>query len=117
MIRIFHMSINNITADPEGAAENLLNSVLRDAGTRITGVCDIGMTLSIVMEDSDAPLPLRFVFSPFRDSSEESVTVEIRNRYNAGYSTLGAFHSPDGALWGLFVLADIDLYKKSNRNN
>lgn len=105
MTRILHLSIQTIVQDPESAGLRLLHALSARRRMRLSGICDIGETLTAVLEeDPSAQIPVRCVFSPFTDSSEDSVAADVVARYQAGFSTAGSFRAPDGTLWGLFLL-------------
>lgn len=102
MIKIVTLSEDDITTDPEGAADALMKSLERKTLMRFSGLCPIGKSVLFVFEETlERDTTERFVFSELPDATFEGVTAAVQIRYEGGFSTLGTFFIGD-RLWGLF---------------
>lgn len=102
MIRFISIEKDDITADPQNAGRLIAHALQRNIPMRFAGLCDTdGHSILIVLEEDPETEEMQFVFSPFKSAVSEQVAAAVRQRYDAGFTTLAAF-SIDHTLWGLF---------------
>lgn len=102
MVRFISIEKDDITADPQNAGRLITHALQRKIPVRFAGLCDVDAhSILIVLEEDPDADEMQFVFSPFKSSVSENLTAVIRQRYDAGFSTIAAFPIDD-TLWGLF---------------
>lgn len=102
MVRFIPIEKDDITADPQNAGRLIAHALQRNIPMRFAGLCDVDdHSILIVLEEDPDAEEMQFVFSPFKSSVTEQVSAVIRQRYDAGFTTLAAF-SIGNTLWGLF---------------
>ncbi len=106
MIRFIPVDELDIIADPEEVGDMLAQAVRRRIPMRLTSFCRAGEgSFFAVLEQTAEAVPMEFVFSPFTDCTFDTMTAEISQRYESGYTTVATF--PVGSeMWGLFQRED-----------
>ncbi len=107
MIQLISIEKDDIVTDPRNAGRIIGHALDRNPALHFAGLCDVDQhCIQIVLDDLTAGEDgnageKQFIFTPFQSSVSERVSAVIRQRYDAGFSTLAAFSIGD-TLWGLF---------------
>lgn len=103
MNRIVKLHINDILVDAKQAG-NVIDVACHSHQDKMkaTGLCQIGDTLIIPLEESTDAEKYDYIFSKLPSMSEEDTIAEINTRYAAGFSTIGTCRIKDDC-WGLFA--------------
>jgi len=102
--RILHLALADVIVDPAAAAARVTAACRRQPPLRVTGLCRVGETMVVALEETDAAVAGGHVLAPLGEATMtlEEATGLITARFHAGFSFLGA--CDDGRTrWGLFA--------------
>ncbi|HBC85913.1 MAG TPA: hypothetical protein DCZ94_03055 [Lentisphaeria bacterium] len=102
MIKILKFSVNEILIDREAVSEAVNKACSRGVSAKVAGICQIGDTLMIPVEETKEATKLEYVIAPFPAVNEDEIAGEMKSRYYAGFSTIGVFMITDKR-WALFA--------------
>jgi hypothetical protein len=102
--RILHLALADIIVDPAAAAARITAACRRQPPLRVTGLCRVGETLVVALEETSDGDARCHVLAPLGGATMtlEEATAAISARFYAGFAFLGA--CDDGhTRWGLFA--------------
>ncbi len=101
MIRIFTISFDELSVDPDGCGEALNNACRRPEPMKVSGVAVDEDCLLVCLETSEAH-DLTYNFAPVDADNLEKLQAELSARYYASFSLISGFLLRESR-WALFV--------------
>jgi hypothetical protein len=102
MNKILKLNTDNIIIDPAGQSEMITDACDHNTKMNVTGVCQSGDYILIVMELEEKFQNLDYVLAPFDSVNIDEIATEISTRYFSGFSCIGSF-DVKAKKWGLFA--------------
>ena len=102
MNKILKININDIIIDPARESEMITKACNRTIKMHLTGICQSGETLILIMEKDELNPPMTYILAPLNAANIDDITSEISSRYFAGFSTIGGFDLKSEK-WALFA--------------
>ncbi|HCE43342.1 MAG TPA: hypothetical protein DET40_07325 [Lentisphaeria bacterium] len=101
MIKIIKFSVDDVLFDSEAVSDAVNKACSRNPPAKVAGLCQVGETLMIPLEEVKEDLGLNYVIAPFPAVNDDEFAGEIKSRYYAGFSTIGVFSVADKK-WALY---------------
>lgn len=101
MNKILKININDIIIDPARESDMISDACMRQIKMHVTGICQCGDALLIILEKEKEQQTCRYVLAPFDSVNIDELTAEISARYFAGFTMLGGFDIKK-TKWALF---------------
>ena len=102
MVKIVKFSIDDILFDSKAVSEALTKACSRTVTAKVAGICQLDETVMISIEETPAKENIAYTFAPLPAVNEDEIAGEIKSRYYAGFSMIGAFNIT-GKTWALFA--------------
>ncbi len=102
MVKIIKFSFDEILLDQDAVSAAICKACVRKVPAKVAGICQIGETLMVSVEEIRKVTSTKYVIAPFPAVNEDEAAGEIKSRYYAGFSTIGVFMI-DEKRWALFA--------------
>lgn len=102
MNKILKLNTDNIIIDPAGQSNMITAACNHETKMNVTGVCQSGDYILVVLEEEDELQNLEYVLAPFDSINIDDIATEISSRYFSGFSFIGSFELK-AEKWGLFA--------------
>ena len=104
MVKIVKFSVDDILFDSSAASEAVTKACSRAVPAKVAGICQLDETVMISIEETPVKENISYTFAPLPALNEDEIAGEIKSRYYAGFSMIGAFNIADKK-WALFAKA------------
>jgi hypothetical protein len=101
MVKIVKFSVDDILFDSRAASDAVTKACSRTVPAKVAGICQLDETVMISIEETPVKENIAYTFAPFPAVNEDEIAGEIKSRYYAGFSMIGAF-SIAGKKWALY---------------
>ncbi len=99
--RLLKISVNDIIVNPQEQSEMLGAACRRQIPMNVKGLCQVGDSLLLHLEECLGPGRLDYVFAPLESLNTEEIATEIGVRFFAGFSLVAGI-DVNNEKWALY---------------